>query len=427
MTILTIVFPPMGGGGVLRMAKLAKYLPELGWDVTVVRSSGTFWELDDPALSDEIPAGVQVRTVGGPIRTLGSRANHAGDAGSSGRPGALRAATRAAKAAVRSVLIPDRYLGWAWRVSRLDRSELGDPDVLLSSGPPHSVHLAATSLAGRHGIPMVMDLRDNWSDNPMHANPAPWHRPIERRLEARCVQHASRVVHASEMECEVLRGRYPRLHGFEAIDNGFDPADLAGLPARVPAAPGDPVRFLYAGSLRGPQDVGAFLEVFGDMAKHEPGRLRLDLLGPIGPRFRSLATTAIGGNAVGISDAVPHAEALRAMSAADVLLVFTGGGGIGVNTMTGKLYECIALRRPIMLIGPEGPAADLVRSSGAGVVADPDDAPGLRAAIQRAAELARDPSFTGAPDQVLARFDRRRLAERWSALLAEVVAAGPVR
>ncbi len=412
----------------IRMVKLVKYLPELGWDVMVLRSDEADAEVIDPALCDEVPADVHVQTIRGPFRPLGSRAKRVTDAGSASRAGVARVVTNTAKAAVRSVLIPDRYLGWAWRVSQLDRSELGDPDVLLSSGPPHSAHLAATSLARRHRIPLVVDLRDNWADNPMHANPAPWHRPIERRLEARCVTHASRVVHASERACEVLQARYPRIrHRFEAIDNGFDPADLAELPARRPAAPGDQVRFLYAGSLRGTQDVGAFLEVFGGLAKQEPGRLRLDLLGPIGPTFRSLATSAIGGDTIGISDPVPHADALLAMARADVLLVFTGGGGIGVNTMTGKLYEDMALRRPIMLVGPEGPAADLVRSSGVGVVAYPDDMPGLRAAIHRAAELARDPSFSGASDEVLARFDRRRLAERWSALLAEVMAAAPVR
>ena len=207
-----------------------------------------------------------------------------------------------------------------------------------------------------------MDLRDNWSDNPMRANPAPWHAPIERLLEARCVRRSARIVHASARECEVLQDRYPRLRSrFEAIDNGFDPADLAGFPARLPAAPDRPVRFQFAGSLQDSQDVGPFMEVFGDLARREPGSRRLDLLGPIGPRARSLATSAIPPESVGIAPPVPHAEALRAMAEADVLLVFTVGLGIGVNTMTGKVYECMALRRPILLVGPEGPAAELVR------------------------------------------------------------------
>jgi glycosyltransferase involved in cell wall biosynthesis len=262
----------------------------------------------------------------------------------------------------------------------------------------------------------------------MHANPAPWHRQLEARLEARCVMRASRVVHVSEQSRDVLRARYPSLHDrFEAISNGFDPADLADLPARRPSRADGPVRFLYAGSLRGTQVVGEFLDVFGELANREPGRLRLDLLGPIGSRFRSLAISAIRTESIGIGGPVSHAHALHAMADADVLVVFTGGGGAGADTMTGKLYECLGVRRPILLVGPDGPAAELVRSSGAGVVADPHDRSALRSAIERAAVLGRADSFTGAREEVLRAFDRRHLAERWSALLSQVVAAGPIR
>ena len=78
VAILTTVFPPMGGGGVFRMGKLAKYLPGLGWDVTVVRGDGTFWDVVDPALVDEFH---RRSTSGRSARRFG-------------RPGSGRGATR---------------------------------------------------------------------------------------------------------------------------------------------------------------------------------------------------------------------------------------------------------------------------------------------------------------------------------------------
>jgi glycosyltransferase involved in cell wall biosynthesis len=369
VTIITAAFPPVGGGGVMRMAKLAKYLPELGWDVTVVCGDAANPEVVDPVLRAEIPASIDVRTVPGPFRLVGSRAERVTDAGSASKVGPTRRAADLAKAAARSLLIPDRYLGWAWRVSRLGMADLGHPAVILSSGPPHSAHLAASSLAVRHHVPLVMDLRDDWADNPMHVNPAPWHRPIEWRLERRCVGRAAGVVHVSEQSRAVLQARYPSRAGrFWAITNGFDAADLVELPERRAVAPDQVIRFLYAGSLRGIQDVGLFLEVFGRAARAH-GRLHLDLLGPVEPRFRDLAHADIHPDHVRVTDGVPHAAALREMAEADVLLVFIGGGGAGADTMTGKLFEYIALRRPILLVGPPGPAADLVAGSGAGVVA----------------------------------------------------------
>jgi glycosyltransferase involved in cell wall biosynthesis len=428
VTIVTTAFPPVGGGGVMRIAKLAKYLPDHGWDVTVVCSDEANPEIVDPLLLTEIPESVQIRRFAGPLQPIGGRAKRVTDAGSASRRSPARLVTNTAKAVVRSVSIPDRYLGWAWRIARLRPADLGDPSVILSSGPPHSAHLAAATLSRRYRIPLVMDLRDDWADNPMHANPAPWHGPIERRLERRCVKRAAAVVHVSDASRAVLAARYPGMDGrFHAITNGFDGADTEGLPGRVPVPVGSRVHFLYAGSLRGIQQVGLFLEVFGSSARARPGGLHLELVGPLGPSFSSRAKAAVDPGDLTISPAVSHGAALQAMASADVLVLFTGGGGAGADTMTGKLYEYLALRRPILLVGPPGPAAELVAGSGAGIAADPGDGPSLEAAILAARRMAMDPGFSGAPAPVVARYDRRALAVRWAAILAAVAGDVPLR
>jgi hypothetical protein len=109
------------------------------------------------------------------------------------------------------------------------------------------------------------------------------------------------------------------------------------------------------------------------------------------------------------------------MARSDILVVFTGGGGAGAGTMTGKLYEYMALRRPVLLVGPEGDASELVETSGAGVAARPDDWPGLLHAINEAIRMAADPDFVGASEAILARYDRRNLAEAWSQELESAV------
>jgi hypothetical protein len=105
-----------------------------------------------------------------------------------------------------------------------------------------------------------------------------------------------------------------------------------------------------------------------------------------------------------------------------VLVVFTGQGGAGAATMTGKLYEYLGVRRPILVVGPDGPAVDLVRSAGAGVTAPPDDGPALRAALDEVMRLARDADYAGASAEVLDRFDRRTLAAEWNTVLRNVLA-----
>jgi hypothetical protein len=103
-----------------------------------------------------------------------------------------------------------------------------------------------------------------------------------------------------------------------------------------------------------------------------------------------------------------------------VLVVVVEGGGAGPASMTGKIYEYLALRRPILVLGPEGVASRLVTDSGAGVAANPTDRSQLGQAIATVINMARDADFAGAPTEVLQRFDRRLLAAEWARLLKRV-------
>jgi hypothetical protein len=119
---------------------------------------------------------------------------------------------------------------------------------------------------------------------------------------------------------------------------------------------------------------------------------------------------------------VSHAEAIRRMKAAGVLVVILNAREAWAGTITGKVFEYLAVRRPILLVGPRGAASDLIEQSGAGVVGDPRDAAALEASIEKVAALAIDPEFTGASDEVLARYDRRHQAEAWSGILGPISA-----
>jgi glycosyltransferase involved in cell wall biosynthesis len=168
----------------------------------------------------------------------------------------------------------------------------------------------------------------------------------------------------------------------------------------------------------GTVDLGVFPQVFGTIARDKPESVRLVVVGPIEDRFKRHLSAAIPADSLEIRDPVPHREALDLMATSDVLIVFTAGGGSASNTVTGKLFEYMALHRPVLVVGPQGPATALVKAAGAGVYADHGDANGLVDALARVVALAADAGFEGARDEVLRRFDRRALAERWADLLS---------
>lgn len=412
LLLIAAEFPPRGGGGVLRVTKLVKYLSRLGWEITVICSDEPPSETDDPTLLEQVSS-ARILRVRGPLRSLGAAAKSAVEERRSRRGG--RFLWDAARSFARAFAIPDRWIGWSRAVARLSADQLGNPDVIVSSGPPHSGHIAARSISRRLGVPFFVDLRDDWAGNPLFASSAPWRTPIDRVLERRALRDAAGIVVVSEASQALYAARYPSLAGrIHVIHNGFDREDL---PTSAVRAPSDGrVHFLHAGSLRYAQrDPGPFFEAFGSAASANR-LLVLHLLGSISPSNEARARTVISGQSLSIDGFVSHDEALRRMADADVLVVISSVSESGAGALTGKIFECLAAGRPLLLIAPPGPASDLVREADGGVIARPTDVPGLTSAILSLAANAG--SYSGPRSEVLMRFDRGLQTKAWNDLLA---------
>jgi len=420
--VLVIVgeFPPVGGGGVIRVVKLIKYLAPLGWQVTVLCSEEPPLEHTDDTLLQELPDDLRVFRVAHPMgryaRGLTSVAKTRLDRRS--RPFRL---LRRVRSVLRSpVAIPDRWAPWALLLAFKPPRGIGRPDVILSSGPPNSAHLLGARLSRRANVPFVMDLRDEWTLRPSHLARPRWRRWLERRLESRSIATASRVVVVSGASVERYAALYANQRAkFIDIPNGYDPADLEGL-APVTGDPTGGLTIGYAGSFQASVDVRPIFAALGAVVEAsmlDGGFVRIELVGPLTVDQIDEARRSIPVGHLGIRGFVPHREAIGLMHGWDVLMIVADDGQA---SLAGKTYECLALRKPILLIAPEGPATDLIRSTRAGSIADPGDSAGIQQAARRAMEMAGS-AFVGAPDDVLDRYDRRRQAERWSVLLEEAV------
>jgi glycosyltransferase involved in cell wall biosynthesis len=406
------------------MAKLAKYLPEHGWDVTVVCSEEPLAEAVDETLLTDLPASVRIVRIGSPARRLTAGATATAKGGLRRESLAFRL-LYAIRSVVRSVgAIPDRWIGWALRAGRLDREALGRPEVLLTSGPPHSVHLAGWMVARRLGIPQVMDLRDEWTIRPSSRSRLRWRRSLERWLEQRCFAGAAFVTVVSDQSRDRYSRRYPQFAAkIRVIPNGFDPADFDFIPPAIVRPPGDRIVIGYGGTFQVGLDVEPFLGALGD-AVHADSRIRVVLQGPFTPQQTAAARRHIAPTALTVAPFVPHREALARMADWDALCVIANDGSA---SLAGKLYECLALRKPILAVTPEGPATALIRSGRTGECAPPDDRAMIGAAIQTLLSNLDDGGYPGIdPDDLLA-FDRSRQAGLWAQWLDETVRGGTGR
>jgi glycosyltransferase involved in cell wall biosynthesis len=372
LLLVTLYFPPAGGGGVQRPLKFASHLPALGIETHVLAPDDPKWVHEDADLP--LPTQAWVHRA----RYVGPRGRRIADElhGRSGVDLVLRRASTIG----RRLLLPDENVTWnATAIPKaisIARSE--GIDVVLTTSPPGSVHLIGAAVKKATGAKWVADLRDSIA---LHA-----HRSAEgvgarakqkaRAGVARLVAHqADAIVTAAESIAVETRGLNPSGR-VVTIANGCDFDDFAGLEY----VRGDRFRLTHAGSFFGKRDPKPFLQALADTGLDD---VTARFLGDFRPADREFVESLGLADRVELIDHVPRRESLRLQRDSDaLLLLIPEAGGRGRGVLSGKVFEYLAAERPVLaVVPPDGAAAELVRDTGAGLVAPPEDVPAIRDAI----------------------------------------------
>jgi glycosyltransferase involved in cell wall biosynthesis len=438
--VLAYFFPPLGGGGVQRSLKLVRYLEPHGWASTVVTAREEDYWIVDPTLLEEIPSTAEIVRVGGLtslrlVRLLsrgGARIERAQERRD-------RESFRKLRRAQSWLLIPDGYRPWAREAQRaaVRRIAAGGIDALWTTSSPESAHLAGLALKRRFGIPWVADFRDPWVGRVTYDPPTRWHDARHRELERAVVSSADRVTLVSDPMTALYRKRYRDLPSerFLTLPNGYDPDDWARVDRLLAArpAPAEPRRrfvLLHAGQLAHRPSARTLLEAARLLIASDPRAaddLSIQFLGG-NEELRPEEWESLGlGSVVETAPSLPHIEALAAMRGADALVLLGHGGQADSLLYTGKIYEYLTSGRPVLGLVDPGPAADLIRDSGAGEVRAADDAKGAARVLRAWLEAWRrgDEVAGRAPETMVRSWDRARAAETAAKLLQSL--AEPVQ
>lgn len=439
-------FPPSGGPGVQRCLKFIRYLPEFGWEpcVLTVPESADF-QVRDASLLAEVPRGLIVRRTRCPepyglYRTLtGQRGPVSLDLASHSaqerRP--LRRLLRALRA---TLFIPDGRMAWRPHAVRggLDLLRTAGYDAILSSGPPFTCHLIGRELHRRTGRPWIADYRDPWTTATFYPARPRWARRIDERYEAACVREAARSLVVGEAMALEFRGRYAELdpQRFVVLPNGFDPADFTGVAYQAPRE----FRVTHSGSLFRGRAPEAFLQAVADLMTEREDfaeRVRLCFAGRLDDEVRARLAAPPFERVAELPGYLPHRESVALLRRSRLLLLSTGADAQARSMVTGKVYEYLAAGVPILALAPpDGDAARLIASTGAGWVFAPEDRAGVLAHLRRlwqeeCAREARAPAAGGPPqfgcvrdEAEIQRYSRREQTRRLADVLRDAVAAG---
>jgi len=370
--LVTMYFPPAGGGGVQRPLKFATHLPALGIETHVLAPDDPKWLHSDPGLAPPTQAWIHR------ARYFGPRARRLAD-DLHGRGGLDRLSTQA-RSLSRRVLVPDENVAWNLTAIpaavRIVRSH--EIDVVLTTSPPNSVHLIGAAVKRTTGARWVADLRDSIGAHP--------HRNVERlavrakekvsesvaRLVAR---QADAIVAASEAIADEALTLEPA-GVVTTILNGADFDDFAGLEYRRT----DRFRITHTGSFFGKRDPRPFLTALKESGLED---VVARFVGDFRVADREWAESLGLGDRLELHPYMSRREALALQRDSDaLLLLIPEAGGRGQGVLSGKVFEYLAAERPILAaVPPRGAAAELIRETGTGVVAAADDVDALTAAL----------------------------------------------
>lgn len=408
-------FPPQGGGGVQRPAKMVKYWARRGVPVAVLTATGETEPLHDRTLLDDVPDSV--------IRVAVQ------DPGADARLRALRSriGNPVAKRLLQGLLfvnyhlsVPDLRSGW-----RRPAIKAGDeliarfrPDVIVVTGPPWTPFLVADTLARRHKLPLVLDYRDPWTQSYLAHGHGWLSNQCNARLEQRLVGRADAVISAHRYILRLLRGWMRSGARWMWVPNGSDAEDFA--PGRVPGALrlAVPQRFVlgYAGAFFRRRAPRALLRVIEDLQREgriDATRFQLRMAGSVAPALEGLAEDSPVWSLLEVQGYLPHHEAIAFLEQSTVNLVVPTSRGQRNDSTPGKFYELLHIGRPLLVISKPGSTLHLARRVGGCWMADPDDEAGTRKALLEMLSLWEQGKPLPLPNAARAVFyERRTQADR---------------
>ena len=433
--VITYYWPPSGGSGVQRWVKFAKYLPQEGWQPVIYTPENPEYTAIDHTLEAEIPREAEIirRPITEPYniyrKLMGKGAStdmKTLTAGASkGEVTEISSGKKTFKQRLSlwirgNLFVPDPRVGWVRPSVRFLKKYLAEHpvDAIVTTGPPHSMHLIGQRLHKELGIPWIPDFRDPWSRMyylkhlPMSART--WRRL--RAMEQSVLDDCSTVLAVTPLVQEEFQAQTKT--PVAMITNGYDGGDFDQavepdgffnvVHTGLFAADGNPLNLWKALGLKAWADADF------------KAALRLRLVGKVDREvYDAIAEAGLKDNVIdlGYRD---HLTAVREQLAATVLVLPLRNDPEYRPILPGKLFEYLASRRPVLGIGQEdGAMARVLADTGAGITAGWENLEAMRDFIDKAWEQFKAggvPPVQGDID----RFSRRSLTRELAALLERV-------
>lgn len=412
--IITYYWPPAGGSGVQRWLKFVKYLQDFGIEPIVYTVDNSNYPKEDDSLISEIPKNITV--LKNPIfeptdvffwKQKGVKKKDVANSTNNSLLSFIRG----------NFFIPDPKIFWVKSSVKFLQNYLKDHpiDVIISTGPPHSMHLIAQKISKKNNIKWIADFRDPWTD--LYYNnefkQLSFAKEKNKKLEKSVLENANCVLTVSN---SLKKDFLKTAKNVAVITNGFDSEVLQDENVVLDSK----FTISYIGLLPKQSNPVVFFKVLKklcDANDEFKNDVQLLFVGDISSEVRLEIEKNNLAEITQIKGYVPHKESIEFQKKAQVLLLLIPNVPKSAGILTGKLFEYITAKRPILALGPEnGDLAVILQNTNAGVVIDHQNEAKLSIEILRLYQQFKEGNLT-VNSKNLAQFHRKNLTEQLASII----------
>lgn len=356
--IVTYYWPPAGGPGVQRWLKFVKYLRDFGVEPVVYVPENPNYPLNDSTLENEIPTGITIlkKPISEPYKLARLFSRKKSKSISKGIIPQKNQQTLIDKFLLYirgNFFIPDARKNWVKpSVEFLSRYLIeNDIETIITTGPPHSLHLIGLKLKKELGVKWLADFRDPWTTIGYHkqlklSNSS---KRKHKSLESQVLNTADKIIVTSfktKSEFEALTNK-----PVTVITNGYDivNVELTELDTTFSIS--------HIGSLLSERNPLVLWQVLKDLIEENKefrDNFQIKLVGAVSNSVLNSIKEFQLHNYVELIPYVKHLEAIKLQRSSQVLLLIEIDSEDTKCIIPGKLFEYMASHRPILAIGPDG-------------------------------------------------------------------------
>ncbi|WP_100628069.1 glycosyltransferase family 4 protein [Algoriphagus formosus] len=419
--IITYYWPPSGGSGVQRWLKFAKYLPEFDWEPVIFTPENPDFDIQDASLEKEISKDLEV--IKFPIwepysllaKLRGKKKSHPARIQEQKDHTFLEKIAIWARA---NLLVPDPRKFWIKPSVKflLEAVQSGHYQAIITTGPPHSMHLIGKQLKEKTGVFWVADFRDPWSEwefldtLPMSSAVRRKHQKLEKAVLT-LADHVLTISPSFQADLERIAGRK-----IDLLTNGFDSDDLPAdfKPKKFHTGQ---LHLVYTGVIDSIRDPRPILNAFREEFSQTGQNVKFTFVGKVSEQVREFVKNDPWLiDQVHFPGYVSHAEVFDYYAQADTLVLILTTTKNAKGNIPGKLFEYLSTSIPILALGdPEGDTAKILKESKGGRVVASEDEQGIRSSLK---SLSSGQFSRSNPEEII-HFSRKNLSKQLAEILDE--------